>query len=114
MVIPVLRATTAFGTSLDDPGEDELFDLLGEMNRRGPFVIVERLDREPRGQHYIQVYLNPDDGCLVEFREGTPDRHFRASVPGPFAFHGHDVVAGVVKGWAFERSGWRDALDWSE
>ena len=113
MVIPTLRATTAFGTSFDDPSEDDLFDLLSEMNRRGPFVIVERLDREPVGQHFMQVYLNGDGSCQVEFRDGGADRHFQATVPGPFDMVGHFAVAHVLQDWAFDRPGWREALPWT-
>lgn len=113
MVRPILRATTAFGTSFDDPSEDDLFDLLSEMNLRGPFVVVERLDREPAGQHFMQACLNGDKSCRVEFREGAPDRHFHATVPGPFDMSGHFVVARVLKGWAYDRPGWREALPWA-
>jgi hypothetical protein len=113
VVISTLRATTAFGTSFDDPSEDDLFDLLSEMNLRGPFVIVERLDREPAGQHFMQVYLNRDESCQVEFRAGSEDRHYQASVPGPFEMAGHFVVARVLQDWAFDRPGWREALSWA-
>ncbi|WFR71246.1 hypothetical protein P9209_18805 [Prescottella defluvii] len=45
------------------------------------FVVVRRLDLEPAGQHYMQVYLNDDMSYDVEYREGGPDRHFQALVP---------------------------------
>lgn len=84
------------------------------MNPRHRFVIVERLDAEPEGHHYMQVYLNDDDSCDVEFREGGPDRHFRARVAlsDDLFDPGHELVGRVLTGWAFGRPGWREALPW--
>ncbi|MGI5346662.1 hypothetical protein ACQEU8_00425 [Streptomyces sp. CA-250714] len=113
MVEPVLRAKTWSGDTFENPLEDDLFDLLSEMNLRHRFVIVERLDKEPAGQHYMQVYLNDDMSCQVEYREGGPDQHFQALVPGPFEMSGHGTVAVVLKDWARDRPGWREALSWT-
>jgi hypothetical protein len=44
-------------------------------------LVVERLDLEPAGQHYMQVYLNDDLSYQVEYREGGEDKHFQAHVP---------------------------------
>ncbi|WP_030674059.1 hypothetical protein [Streptomyces rimosus] len=113
MVTPVIRAETWDGTTVDDPSEEKLFDLLSEMNLRHRFVIVDRLDRSRPGQYYMQVYLNDDMSCQVEYRDGGPARHFRAHVPGPFAHRGHETVASVLTAWAADRPGWREALPWS-
>ncbi|MGQ4384809.1 hypothetical protein [Streptomyces sp. SAS_270] len=112
MTKPVLRAKTWSGDTFEDPSEEALFDLLSEMNLRHRFVIVDRLDRLPMDQHYIQVYLNDDMSCRVEYREGGADRHFQALVPGPFDMSGHEIVAGVLNDWAHDRPRWRQALPW--
>ncbi|MCC3773298.1 hypothetical protein [Streptomyces sp. UNOB3_S3] len=112
MVKPVLQARTWNGDRWDDPSEDTLFDLLSEMNLRHRFVIVERLDSEPNGQHYMQVHLNDDMSCQIEFREGGPETHFQARVDGPFDLYGHETVARVLQDWAFGRPRWRNALPW--
>lgn len=112
MMKPVLRARTWAGDGWDEPSEDMLFDLLSEMNLRHRWVIVERLDMEPAGQHYMQVCLNDDMSCQIEFREGGADFHFQARVDGPFDLYGHETVAQVLQDWAFGRPGWRDALPW--
>jgi hypothetical protein len=113
MAKPALRAKTWSGQSWDDPSEDALFDLLSEMNLRHRFVVVERLHTAAPGQHFMQVYLNDDMSCQVEYREGGPDQHFQAHVPGPFEMVGHETVATVLKNWAFGRPGWREALTWT-
>jgi hypothetical protein len=112
MTTPKLRARTWSGRTWADPSEDTLFDLLSEMNLRHRFVIVERLDLEPGGQHFMQVYLNDDMSCQVEFREGGPDLHFQARVEGPFDMVGHEKAARVLNDWASGRPGWREALPW--
>jgi hypothetical protein len=58
MVNSWLRATEAGGRVVDDPSEEELHDLIADMNLRHRYVIFERRDLEPAGQHYMQVYVN--------------------------------------------------------
>ncbi|CUW27145.1 MULTISPECIES: hypothetical protein [Streptomyces] len=113
MTAPVIRAIEWDGTAWDDPSEDKLHDLLADMSLTWRFVIVERLDREPAGQHYMQVYLNDDLSYRVEYREGGPDRHFQARVPRESDIFAVEPVAEVVRDWAFGRPGWREALAWT-
>lgn len=136
-----IRATAWNGDTWDDPAEDTLYDLLSELNLVHRFLVVERIvestdpsgSSDPSGpsgpsdvsdpsgsspssdpgQHYIQVYLEDDGSCLVEYREGGPHAHFQARVPAPFAFHGHDIAAGAVKSWARDDDHWRTALPWA-
>jgi len=108
----VLRVTDASGRSMDDPTEEVLHDFLANMNLRWQFVIVDRLDREPVGQHYMQVHLNDDLSYDVEYREGGGDHHFQAHVPRQHEITGCEPVARILQDWAFDRPGWRDALQW--
>lgn len=110
---PVLRAIEWDGKTWDDPSEDVLGDLLENLSLRWRFMIVERLDREPGGQHYLQVYLNDDLSHQVEYREGGADRHFLAHVPRRPGAACCEQVRQVVAAWAFDRAGWRDALAWT-
>ncbi|MET9589636.1 hypothetical protein ABZY45_01525 [Streptomyces sp. NPDC006516] len=113
MGTPALRAIEWDGTQWDDPSEEKLHDLLADMNLTWRFVIVERLDAEPAGQHYMQVHLNDDLSYQVEHREGGPDRHFQAHVPSDHSPFCVEPIAAVVNDWAFGRPGWRDALAWT-
>jgi hypothetical protein len=110
---PVLRVIEWDGKTWDNPSEEVLGDLLASLSLRWRFMIVERLDREPEGQHYLQVYLNDDLSYQVEYREGGADRHFRAHVPRRDGADGHEPVRRVVAAWAFGQAGWRDALPWT-
>ncbi len=74
-----MRAIEWDGTSWDDPSDEHLHDLLADMSLTWRFVVVQRLDLEPVGQHYMQVYLNDDLSYRVEYREGGPDG---TSTPG--------------------------------
>lgn len=113
MATPVVRAIEADGRSWDDPSAERLHDLLADMNLTYRFVIVERVDRQPAGQHYMQVYLNDDFSYLVEYRDGSADQHFRARVDRQPEMIGVDPVAHIVRDWAFDRPGWREALPWA-
>lgn len=108
-----IRAKAWNGDTWDDPDEDTLYDLLSELNLVHRFLIVERADSPDPGQHYIQVYLEDDHSCLVEYRDGGPHAHCQARIPAPYALHGHDLAADVVKSWARDDGQWRAALPWS-
>ncbi|MEU5833407.1 hypothetical protein ABZ820_06935 [Streptomyces diacarni] len=110
---PALRAIEWDGTTWDDPSEDQLHDLLADMNLRFRFVVVERPGKEPAGHHYMQVHLNDDFSYQVEYREGGPEHHFQAHVPAQPEMLRPQPVAGILQAWAFERPGWREALDWT-
>src|ERR1700759_479428 len=100
MANPVVRATSFLGRSRVAPNEGVLHDLLADMNLRSRFVIVERLDLEPVGQHYMQGYLNDDLSYQVEYREGGDDRHFQAQVPRQPDVIGVLPAARVLADWA--------------
>lgn len=113
MAKPVLRATDDGGRAVDDPTRDVLHDLLADMTLRNRFVILERLDLEPAGHHYMQAYLNDDMTYQVEYREGGADKHFQAHyVPRPFEMFGPAVITTVMIDWAHDRRGWREAMPW--
>ncbi|GAA1983121.1 hypothetical protein [Catenulispora subtropica] len=110
MTTPRLRATDASGKTLDDPSPDQVHDLFADLNLRWPFAIVERLDREPSGQHFFQIHLDylddpdpatdfePEVDYDVEFRAGGPTRHYhaRVSIRG---FGGLDRVMEAYRAW---------------
>ena len=109
--------------TIKEPSETQLHDILADMNLSAPFVIVDRLDDQEPGDHYIQVHLDErvdpklGRGYIVEFRDGGPEAHFRATVsddaPWDSAFSpAFDTVVNVIQGWAFQREGWRTALTW--
>ncbi|MFH8800817.1 hypothetical protein ACH4F6_14640 [Streptomyces sp. NPDC017936] len=75
-------------------------------------MVVNRLDREPPDQHYLQVCLHDDLSCQVEYREGGPDRHFQARVPRGHEVFAVEPVAEVLQDRAFGRPGRREALPW--
>ncbi|MFI9357608.1 hypothetical protein [Streptomyces lydicus] len=106
------RALTADGTVHDRPDAVLLYDLLSELNLRFPFLIVERADGGAPEQRYIQVHLEEDGSCLVEYRDGGPDQHFRAVVAPPYAMKGHDEVAALVTSWAQDDGEWRQRGNW--
>ncbi|MFJ8645724.1 hypothetical protein ACIRNI_06335 [Streptomyces sp. NPDC093546] len=113
MTPPVVRAIEWDGTAWDDPSDERLHDLLADMNLTWRHVIVERLDREPADQHYIQVYLNDDLSYQVEYREGGPAHHFQAHVPRLHEVFAVEPVAEVVSDWARGGTAWRTALPWT-
>jgi len=113
MVYPRVRATEAGGRIVDDPSEEAIHDLLADLNLRHRFVIVERCDLEPVGQHYIQAYLNDDGSFQVEYREGSADQHYEAYFPPQPEIIGPGHLAKTMSDWAQGRRGWREALTWA-
>ncbi|MHB9861200.1 hypothetical protein [Streptomyces sp. YIM S03343] len=113
MMSPALRVFTAADEVYDDPSWETLANVLSEMNLRFRFVILRRFGREPSGQHYIQVYLNDDMSCQVEYREGGPDRHYQAHVAPMHELLRFDDIAALMSDWAYDRPGWREAMEWT-
>lgn len=103
---PVLRAVPEVGRAWDDPSEDLIFALLDEIaGGAGTFLIIERT-ADPTGQTYAQALRNDDGSYVVEYREGSADRHFGTLATDMRAAHA------LLSGWAFEVAGWRDQADW--
>ncbi|MFF3227021.1 hypothetical protein ACFYV7_29785 [Nocardia suismassiliense] len=127
MTAPKLRASDASGQTLEDPTDTQVHDLFAGLNARWPFAIVERLDREPTGEFYFQIHLdyvgdqNPDADeevdidYDVEFRDGGPDKHYRARVAGAYRIDGMDLaylVYTVYSAWRAEDPRLEDLLSW--
>ena len=106
MPTPILRATTESGAVWDDPSEDLLLELLGDIERGAElFVIVDRRGGVGDGQTYMQVILE-GDVYGVERRDGSAERHFQATTSDKRLVHA------VLWRWAFEQPGWQEALHW--
>jgi hypothetical protein len=102
-----LRAVPESGPSCDDPSEDTLFELLGDIDAgEGTWLIVERVG-DSTGQTYAQVLRREDGGYLVEHREGGPEHHVRTLVGDVRAAHQ------LVVGWAFQLPDWDSDQHWS-
>ncbi|MGX1778842.1 hypothetical protein ACWIGW_42520 [Nocardia brasiliensis] len=121
---PRLVATDSSRT-IENPSRTELHDILADMSFNAPFVIVDRLGGSEPGDFYIQVHLDEDvdpadgHGYVVEFRDGGPDAHFRATTSDDASWDSvfspaFETVVKVVQDWAFRHEGWRTALPWEQ
>ena len=86
-----------------DVTEDELHRLVHLMGKGNIYVILQRSGHEG----YAQSAWGEDGRYVVEYR-GGPHDHWQAFTTDI------DVVYEVLSGWATDRAGWRDRLDWSE
>lgn len=101
---PILRAAMSSGVTWDDPSEDLMFILLSDVEEGAEqFIVVNRLDSE---QEYAQVTLSEDSTFLMEYRDGSADRHFAGQSTDK------RVVHAAMTGWAFRLPGWQDLLEW--
>jgi hypothetical protein len=104
---PTLRARTEAGQLWDDPSEDLLFELLADIeDGEGSFLIVERT-ADPTSQTYAQALRRDDGSYIVEYRDGSADRHYGTVVVDMRAAHK------LLTGWAFQISGWRQDTQWT-
>ncbi|MEU7136023.1 hypothetical protein [Streptomyces sp. NPDC046261] len=112
-VMPLVRALDAGGVVVDEPSATAVHDLLADLSGNCPYLVVERTDREPTGQHYIQACLNDDGSYTVEYREGDPGRHFVGHLPAQSSLDGVEPLARIMNDWARGGVEWRRALDWA-
>lgn len=91
------------GTRIPFVTEQLLAKLFETLDPDAPFIIIERAD-----QDYIQVYVDPDEPVLVEYRAGGPDSHFQGHTDD------RQLAQRVLWGWATGTSGWHDLLTWEQ
>ncbi|RMB57267.1 hypothetical protein EAX62_15930 [Tessaracoccus antarcticus] len=103
-----LRATTESGDIIDNPSEDALFMMLEEIESgEGSYLIVEFLaDRS--GQTYAQTSRSSDGSYVVEYRDGSAERHYGTTVEDMRASHA------LITAWTFQIPGWRDSATWEQ
>jgi len=81
-----------------------MFILLSDVEEGAEqFILVKRLSSE---QNYAQVTLAEDSSFLMEYRDGSADRHFAGQSTDK------RVVHAAMTGWAFELPRWQELLDW--
>ncbi|WP_227984914.1 hypothetical protein [Nocardia spumae] len=74
---------------------------VAELAEPNPYLIVERADHV-----YIQTYRDEPGSYLLEFRDGSPDRHFGIRLEDPAQ------VATLIWDWTAEDRSRLDTFDW--
>ncbi|WP_405133896.1 hypothetical protein [Nocardia sp. NBC_01388] len=72
-----------------------------ELSAPGPYLIVESAE-----QFYIQIYRHEDGRYDVEYRDGSPDRHFTVRIDDPH------TVADLIWSWTLDDRSNFGVLDW--
>lgn len=104
----VLKAFNESGQIWEDPSEDLLFMLMEDIERGNEkFLVIERLS-DTTQQTYIQSARNDDGTYVVEYRDGSPQKHFGTNVGDMRSAHA------VITAWAFELPHWSDSATWSQ
>lgn len=67
-----------------------------------PYLIVERGD-----QRYIQTYRDPSGPYTLEYRDGSPERHFGTTIDDPAQ------VARIIWAWTTEKDDALAEVGWS-
>ncbi|WP_030765590.1 DUF6891 domain-containing protein [Streptomyces sp. NRRL F-2664] len=104
--MPAIRIHTERGEAYDRPALATLSELVGRIGADGDhFVIAEPLTADPDG-HFMQVWHDRGADYQVEYRDGSPDRHFQV-----FLSSAAEVVAVMVR-WARREEGWDAGPAW--
>jgi hypothetical protein len=105
--VPAFSLTSEHGPMVPDPDDDRIERTLTRLGRDNSFAILDRADG-----WYVQVGYGETAGVrpglyAMEYREGSPDRHFRAVTS--------DVTAVVRFMQEFLRGddGWKRRHGWS-
>lgn len=82
----------------------ELVDLwVPTLSEPGPYLIVERADQE-----YIQTYRHPDGRYALEYRDGSPDKHYATELTDAGA------VGELIWDWTIGDRTRFGALEWEQ
>ncbi|MEV5937472.1 hypothetical protein [Streptomyces sp. NPDC051994] len=83
-------------------------EFAGLVRRIGPegdrFLVVQRIPDLP--DVFIQVWHDAGADYTLEYRDGAPDRHFRATLDGP------EAVIAAMTGWVRVSEDWNAGPDW--
>jgi hypothetical protein len=101
-----MKLEAGAGPPIDDPTDEQIAEGLSSVGgERGGFVILSR-----DTQTYLQASGDPEEGFVLEYRDGDPEEHYRS--------RNTDVdlrtTTRVFQAYAREKSGWTDDLDWEE
>ncbi|MGW7491468.1 DUF6891 domain-containing protein [Streptomyces sp. NPDC054786] len=100
-----ISVKTESGPDRSRPTEAELAGLLRRIGADDDhFVVVERFPEAD--QVFVQTWRDGDGPFTVEYRDGGPERHFRAESGDA------ERVVAVFLDWARGGEAWRTALDW--
>ncbi|WP_327702467.1 hypothetical protein OG530_11885 [Streptomyces decoyicus] len=100
-----ISVKTETGPDRARPAEAELAGLLRRIGADDDhFVVVERFPEQD--QVFVQTWRDGDGPFSVEYRDGAPERHFRAESDDT------ERVVGLFLDWARGGAAWRTALDW--
>ncbi|MEU9110484.1 hypothetical protein AB0D04_01485 [Streptomyces sp. NPDC048483] len=100
-----INVKTETGPDLVRPAEAELSGLLRRIGADDDhFAVVERIPDEPHA--FVQAWREGDGPFTVEYRDGGPERHFRAECADA------GQVIAVFVDWARRGETWRTALEW--
>jgi hypothetical protein len=94
------------GTALIRMDVESVVHELDRLSTRNWFAILDESD-----DRYVQVGCGrradvPDGQFAVEYRDGSPERHFRHETASL------DIVKDVFRGFAADSCGWFDRLTW--
>jgi hypothetical protein len=88
---------------VDNPTAGDVRQALLLLDRAGSRWTV--LDIRPN--YYLQARVAEDGQLIVEYREGGPDRHYRAGGPQP-----REAVIDAFLDYLAGGNGWRTAFEW--
>lgn len=94
------------GESWEDPSEDGIFEYLSDIDQGREDWIILSLVSDPAGLTYAQSARNNDGTYVVEYQEGSLDRHFSTQCSDMREAHR------LLFAWTIDTPGWRDSVTW--
>jgi hypothetical protein len=103
----VLRLDSCDGSEAIGPDAGEIERQVRRLSPANWYIVLEREEST-----YVQAGLGPDADApegryALEYREGSPERHYRALVDNL------DDIAAAFTGFASGEDGWKSARGWT-
>ena len=89
--------------TVSDPIGNDIRDTLLRLNLSGPLWAVLDI----KSNYYIQARIVEDEQLIIEYREGGPDRHYKADAPQP-----REAVIDAFLDYLASGNLWRTAFEW--
>jgi hypothetical protein len=90
-------------STVTNPIANDVRDTLLRLDLSGPRWAVLDI----KANHYIQARVVEEEQVIVEYRDGGPDRHYRAGGPQP-----REAVIDAFLDYLAGGNRWRTAFEW--
>jgi len=101
-----MKLEAGAGPPIENPTDEQISEGLSAVDaEQGGFVILSR-----GTQTYLQAHGSPEEGFSLEYRDGSPDDHYRSRSSDTSL----QTTIDVFQAYRRDDADWGEAVEWTE